>query len=510
MSDPSSNTPLPELRSYQQRAIAELERESKMVLFPYGAGKSLIVLDTVESRHYGSGRRQAIDAIIVCKDHNELSWRNEIKKWIDDPIVFNDIDEADDWTRMKVPSAGGNDNIPMHEHVRILIARLGMIRTRQDQINFIIDHAKPHTIILDESTCIKSAKSKRSEAVIEMSRRMPPDARRIATTGNPMPEHHLECWAQAQFVRPFDNPFGRTYYQFLSRFFIKSRYNYSLRMDRSDEFSTIGQGIAVQFSDEEMYEHLNAIGNPEAIRIVEEYDITKRQRRLIDGLHETWSLPKDPSNNSNELSLDDEELYDHRMAVWHKERQLYGGFYLVDGEARIVETVPPKLGKLIDIIETLRDESWGRRIVVFYYYRNELELISRALRHIDVSHTTEVSESAMAFFAEQSPNAEPKVALVHISKSSGLNELVCADTLIMYSGTYSGEDRQQAEARLLRPGQKSPRVHIIDLVCKGSPDARIVDMINSKTCTSRIDTVVIDSLIEDHLPLPARLKGSPQ
>jgi hypothetical protein len=179
--------------------------------------------------------------------------------------------------------------------------------------------------------------------------------------------------------------------------------------------------------------------------------------------------------------------YAYTMSLMTKARQISGGFYYAPDGVPIYLPKNPKRDLLVEVVQQLLEEDSARQIIVWHAFRVEKDIIWQALAHAGISTCSGPSTEALKTFV----NRDATVITMPCSVSEGFNELVGADVNIFYSNNYSIDLREQAEARIARPGQVNPIVTHIDLCSPRQVDVDIVAALQNKSLTpERLDTIV--------------------
>jgi SNF2 family DNA or RNA helicase len=131
----------------------------------------------------------------------------------------------------------------------------------------------------------------------------------------------------------------------------------------------------------------------------------------------------------------------------------------------------PKLDALQDIIEGMPPD---KKIVIFHHYVYTNQLISDRLKFMGVKHARIYGKSKDPIAELRRFKSEPGTRALVINSKSGSSSLNLqgANYLCFFEQPDSPIDRQQAERRVWRPGQKW-RVFIYDLLMKGTADERL-------------------------------------
>lgn len=188
--------------------------------------------------------------------------------------------------------------------------------------------------------------------------------------------------------------------------------------------------------------------------------------------------------------------------VFMRMRQVSSGFVGVHDDetgarAEIEFAENPKLERLVDLIRDVPEES---RRVVFYEFTHSGRKICEALRsELDdrpawLWSGTKDPRAELRRFAED-PRCRTAVIQHRVGAYSldGLQDV--AWYVFFFESPLSPIDREQAERRLVRDGQRH-RVCVYDLVVRGSMDQRILDLIAEG-----------DDVVEAIMRDPARVVG---
>ena len=144
-----------------------------------------------------------------------------------------------------------------------------------------------------------------------------------------------------------------------------------------------------------------------------------------------------------------------------------------DGSRETVEIHDEKLRALDSIIT----ENAGQNILVAYSFKFDKEKIKKKYPHAVV-----FDEDPKAY--EKWKRGEIRLLLAHpASIGHGLNMQTGGHWLVWYGLTWSLELYLQMNMRLPRPGQPSPVVFIRHIICKGTQDEDVLEMMNLRGAT---------------------------
>lgn len=478
---------------YQKRMIKEVANGVRMVCLPYGAGKSMVAINTAVDLYNLRLQRahaKGLVAIICCRSHNIFTWQREWEKWAPGVMLCVGVEG--------VKHLVVSESAPSHS---VLIVSHHALNYHYDNLLTICKKYHPAAFVIDESTKIKNPKAKRTQAAVKLTEELSrgsylPPTITLALTGKPTPESDLELWSQMYFAYGPRSPFGNSYYRYCNKWFLKTEWDWALRNSTREEFYTLRDKNIVCLTGDDLDEYRAKVGIDRVQYVIEQCKPTTEQTKLLNMLTETWSLPTSVDNvNDVDVDVDvDVEEYEYKMALMHKAQQIASGFYYVgSAENKNKRTIylkkQPKVDLLITILNQLLEEDSQRRIVIWHAYTAEVFLIIEACSAAGIHIIQGPSKEALIDFSDDDCGVD--AILVPMRVSDGLNELVCADTNIFFSTIMSQEMRTQAEKRIDRPGQRSRIVTNIDLCTHGCDDYNAVMALQSKDLTSdKLKTIV--------------------
>lgn len=148
-----------------------------------------------------------------------------------------------------------------------------------------------------------------------------------------------------------------------------------------------------------------------------------------------------------------------------------GAVYSDDEE--VIRIHDKKLDALEDIIESAN----GQPILVAYWYKHDLDRITKRLDQLKVEYARISSPGSIEMWNK----GEFAVGLIHpASAGHGLNLQSGGNHIVWFGLTWSLELYQQTNARLWRQGQQSGTVVVQHIICKGSIDERVMKALAQK------------------------------
>lgn len=146
-------------------------------------------------------------------------------------------------------------------------------------------------------------------------------------------------------------------------------------------------------------------------------------------------------------------------------------------------------------IEALQDlvGQIGRPTMVVYEFLHDAGMITKALSGVETISGKDPETAA--HIIDKWNAGELPVLLVHpLSGGVGLNLQRGGNSIIWYAPTWDLEQFQQTVGRLERQGQPEPNVFVYFLVARGTVDARVVRVLQSKEATQE---ALLDALREE-------------
>ncbi len=443
-----------------QKRVLHAPQMSNAVFLPYGSGKTRVALLRMRKLLLNNQSTLCMGLVFIRK-HNRAGWKREIDKvFPGEDIQVIDETNYKNWE----PSA--------RRPAIILWGHHNADRHLDWLLTDVIHGSRPEIVIVDESTRIKNSKTKTTKAILKIGSVAQTEyqSELMIMTGDPCPESPTEIWSQFQFLWPKANPFGTTYYRFLQIWFRHSDHGPILKFEKRKEFEALLDRYSHTPSEDDWEELEKAKGITHRRYMVEEYEPTAHQKSQLQRLR-------------SRMEIDDHELWS-AGACWQIGQQLCSGFYY-HPETKIPVWEPgdtyPKLNLLTTVLDVLFTEQALRQIIIWIKYVAERTLIQQHLSTHNYRNVIGPDENALSKFM----NHGVRILLMPADISEGFDELSGADTNIFYSNTASQEKRNQAEGRIDRPNDGTPRDTIlhIDLVGKDMPDADIATLLQAKNFT---------------------------
>ena len=322
-------------------------------------------------------------------------------------------------------------------------------------------------MVVDESTTIKTPTSKRTKAILKLSKNA--EYRRILT-GSPVTKSPLDLYSQCAFLN--ENLLDHaSYYSFRNRYAHMVERNFGGRRvqivgnyQRLDELEDILKKFSYRVLKED------CLDLPDKIYI-------KRNVELTDEQSKAYTTMK-----SAALALLDGKMATapHVLTQMMRLHQITCG-HLKNDDGTITELKNNRLNELLDLL----DEIEGKAII-WANYIHDIEHITKAIKkkygdnsivqYYGAIDANERQEGIKKFQDEESPArffiGNPQTGGYGIT-------LTAASTVIYYSNGYDLEKRLQSEDRAHRIGQKKS-VTYVDFMAEKTVDEKIVKALRKK------------------------------
>lgn len=434
-----------ELRNYQQRDMEFLSKlESAAIFSEMRTGKTPIALMTFN--------RWAIKKLlIIVPAILQQQWQQSVEDWLLEPAYV--VTHLDKKQRYNFYQRLFEENEKW-----IIIVSKDTFKT--DSVFFKKKDDKSFCVIIDEAHFLRNYQSQQSKSIYNLCY----FPYKLVLTGTPIVNHYSDIFGILKFLKP------ETYFSYWK--FVK--YYFYVPLSKYKKGGKTYKIFRIKdFKSKQLQQQLQ--------EKIAQFSVNRRQREVLP-----WLLPT--VFQKEYLLMEDEQqnAYLQWKAKWRKYQPL---------EALA------KLKTLTLYPHALGVKSLGSKInylINFFQEKKEQSIIVFSTR----------SETFLEPLAELAKKKEIEVGLI-IGKTSyrerekfinkfqvgGLNILLCniqsaglglnfsrAETIIFADRSYSPADNEQAEARFLpttSSGISQVRL-VIDLICKGTVDERILQLLKKK------------------------------
>ena len=433
---------------YQAYAVNHiLEHKAAALLLDMGLGKTVITLTAIEHLMYRDFEVRKV-LVIAPLRVAQNTWPAEIQKWdhlrgMTWSVVIGSQEE-----RIAALRRQADIYIINRENVQWLVEKSGAA--------FDYD-----MLVIYELSSFKSWQAKRFKSLMKVR---PFVKRVVGLTGTPSSNGLMDLFAEFKLL-DMGARLGRFIGQYRNAYFKPDRmngpvvYSYKPLPGAEEEIYRRISDITISMK---ACAHLKM---PELITTDYEVGMSPDEREQYDALKQQLIL-----------SLPDGEVTAANAAVLTgKLLQLSSGAIYGD-DGSVMHIHDRKLDALEDIIEGMN----GRPLLVGYWFKHDLERITKRLTQIGVPFERLDSEASIRRW-----NAgQIQVGLAHpASTGHGLNLQDGGNTICWFTPTWSLELYQQMNARLFRQGQKAETVVIMHIVTKGTVDSRVLKALAEKDRT---------------------------
>lgn len=426
-----------------------------------GLGKTSICLTALcdlLTDEFESHRILVIAPLRVARD----TWPGEIQKW-------------DHLADLRYSVAIGSAS----ERLRAFARKADIYIINRENVQWLIEKSRIpfdfDTVVIDELSSFKNPQSKRFRALLKVRPRI---RRIIGLTGTPSSNGLMDLWAEYRIL-DMGVRLGRYISRYRDRWFLPDKRNgmqiFSYKPAPGAEkaiYEAIGDiTVSMKSSD-----HLTM---PKLLFSRREVVLSSKEREVYERMK---------ADMVSDL-LDDELTASNAAVLSGKLQQMANGAVYTD-DGRSIELHQRKLEALEDIVE----EACGKPILVAYWYRHDMERISKVLKDLGVEAEQLKTKQAI----ERWNKGELQVGLIHpASAGHGLNLQEGGSFLVWFAPIWSLELYQQTNARLWRQGQKAGTVVVNHIVAKDTIDERILDALQSKDVCQRrlLDAVKAEVLV---------------
>ena len=464
-----------------------LLRRNGKIFVTGNSGKTKVIIDNMT---YLKQRGAITAAIVLAPKGVYRNWSTqEIPKHMPDevnPKVLVWKADASAGYKKKlledIESYNGSDFPIMVFNIESLLSANGMATLKA----FLKKHRGTVMGIIDESTCIKNHKAKRTKAALEIGSKC--RVRRIAT-GSPITNSPLDLYSQFAFLDKQIIGCG-SFYAFRNIFAeierITTRQGQSFdKILKYKNLPLLAKRIA-DFSFRVTKKE--CLDLPEKVYVTRDVELTPEQKRLY----------KEMKNLS--FAMLDDEIMSVQVAltkILRLHQILCGSYTTDDGE---IKKIP---NNRIEALSEVLDETSGK-VIIWANYLQNIEDIKQLLTEkygaesfVVYTGATGNDDRVEAIKLFQNANSPVRFFLGNVQTAGRGITLTAASTVIYFSNNYSLEMRQQSEDRAHRVGQTN-NVTYVDLVVRDSLDEKIIQALLAKR---NIANEILHDDLEDWIQL---------
>ena len=320
---------------------------------------------------------------------------------------------------------------------------------------------------IDESTTIKNATAKRTQAIVVLGKEA--YYKRILT-GSPVTKSPLDLFSQCQFLN--DSLIeSASYYSFKNRYAVMRTHNFGGRRvqlvhsyQRLDELASILKKFSYRVLKED------CLDLPDKIYIKREVELSKEQK-------EAYSTMKSAALAAVKGKL---ATAPHVLTQMMRLHQITCG-HLKNDDDSISELKNNRMDSLLELL----DEVEGKVIIWANYVHDVEKIVAKLCDEygpetvVQYYGATAQPQRQKAIKQFQDPKSKVKYFVGNPQTAGYGITLTEAGTVIYYSNGYDLEKRLQSEDRAHRIGQKKS-VTYVDLIAPKTVDEKIVKALRNK------------------------------
>ena len=433
------------LRPYQNIDVEVLSNiKQKGVFNAMRCGKTPTTICSIVNEGYKK-------VLVVVPSFLQYQWQEEFLKW-------SNFDEGD----VVIATGTPTKRIELYSEVKkrdkyILIVSYDTIK--MDIKKYSILGSGFEAMILDEAHFLRNIKSSRSQAMFELSKKIPV---KYALTGTPAVQHPKDIFGILKFLYP--NRF-RSQYQFCDQFFEKvfdpfayNNYIYGgFKPNMEKDLQNYLSCMSIQRKTEDVMNWL-----PEITRQTIKLDMNSKQQKLYDKMRKEFVV----EIAGKEIDAQNALVQATRLNQLSICPEIFG------------EGVPSsKVDFVIDYVE----ENPLEPMIIFSSFTSALKVIHEKIKG-SVLLTGEQTAEQKKKNVEAFQSGKTNVILANIQAGSVGWTIDRANTMIFLNRSFIPVDNQQAEARFLntRPDMPNKNKTIIDLVNNKSRDLDLLEVYHGR------------------------------
>lgn len=440
-------------------------KENFAYLCEMGTGKTKMCIDDMNYLY----EKELIDAVVV------IAPKGVYANWLKELEVHSPEFTAMLWDSAKTNNKEMIGLLSEHcmnavDSLKYLIMNVEALSRPGKAINYLSHFLKYNkcAFVIDEATCIKNPKAKRTKAIIQL--RTLVNFRRIMT-GSPITNSPLNLYSQFEFLSKRILGYS-SFYGFRADVAIMKQMNLGTRT-----FNVV-QGydkealykITKRFEPHAaLYKKSECLDLPEKIYYKRYVSLSEEQKKDYEQLKEELMI-----------SIDEEPLLtvNNVLTKILKLHQIACGFLKYD--EGIKEYNSAKLEELQNTI----DEMSGK-IIIWSTYIHNLKQIEKMIKHeygddSYVMYYGDISQADRDSAIERFQNDDECRFFIGNPQTAGYGlTLTAAENEIYFSNSYDIEKRQQSEDRAHRIGQ-TKSVNIVDIIARDTVDEAILKSLVTK------------------------------
>lgn len=396
-------------------------------LMEMGCGKTLSAIG-VAGALFNAGKIHRI--LIVCPVSVTGVWEEEFQKFADFPYSLTILTGS---SEKKIQTLNHLPESPLQV---VVINYESTWRIEDALMKYHAD-----LIIADEAHKIKEGRSKQSKAMHHLGDHA---KYKLLLTGTAISGKEEDIWSEYRFLEP--SIFGTSFYRFRSRYFYMSGYMNHVpifRQSMLDDFEKRLHCIAYRVTKAQ------CLDLPATRDLIIPVDLEPKAAKKY------LQLQKDAYTDLKKSVVTASNVLTKTLRL----SQCTGG-HLTGDDGRTETVSKAKLNALEDIIDSTMNE--GKKLVIMARFVPELDDIEALLQKKNIGYVSIRGgvKDRMDLVDKFQNDPDCRVFVGQISAAGLGITLTAADTMVMYSLSYSMGDFDQMKARIHRSGQKNECLYI--------------------------------------------------
>lgn len=437
-----------ELRPYQnQDAYYLIQRGSCLVLNEPRTGKTPTMIKVLSAL----GKRRNI---VICPSSLVFNWAKEFQRWAEG--VFDVYVASGTPTKRLAIMEEYKENSRKTPSVLIISKDTWKI------VHESFDDFEFDVAVVDEAHFLRNYKTAQSKAIFKLKAKV-----KYALTGTPAVKHAVDVYGLLHFINPEAFP---SYWQFAERYFVIHEDMWGKRIGepqehRKEELKALMELNSVQRKRKDVMKWLPR-KNYQTLYV----QMEGKQMKLYKQMLETF-VASDGDNKVDTM---------HKLAQLIRLRQLCLDPRLLD-----FDVVGVKTKALLEFAENQREPFVVMTTFSSYFdiIKPELENLGKRVGVIDGTLTQKKKFEV----ADDFQRGGYDVLLCNIIAAGTGFTLDRADTVVFIDKSFNPADNEQAQDRIVPTSEdRYHPIHVISLVCAGSIDERVNEIIENKEDITKI------------------------
>ncbi|RHZ36908.1 DEAD/DEAH box helicase [endosymbiont GvMRE of Glomus versiforme] len=460
-----------QLRPYQEKDVSFLSQQKSVGIFnEMRTGKTPTALAIFQ-------RWKVPNLIIICPSILQAQWQEAVENWLNQPAYL-----------LSYLSLAERQIIYQkfcQEKNLIIIISKDIFKIDSKYFRDLRKKKKPiFCSLIDEAHYLRNYQSQQSKSLYTLK----DSEYKMALTGTPVVNHPSDIFGILKFLQP---EIYTSYWKFAEEFFLVRE----TEIPKAPRIFKIKKvlGFKNEKASQELQRKLNQISVARKqkevlpwLPLIEQQEIKLLLEKSQQMLYSRWTQKWDKNYPLEFLAkLKTLTLFPPALIYEGKDKR---DFLTEEDRKLLKDCQGSKISYLVNFCQTSSQQS-----LLIFSTRTEtfLEPLAQALQKAKLKPsllTGKVSHQQRIEFINAFQQQKIKILLCNIQSAGlGLN-LSQADIAIFADRSYSPADNEQAEARFLPTREsENPKTRlIIDLVCKGTIDEKISNLLKKKKDITKI------------------------